>query len=283
MSKEKVLAIEPYELQKLISSQREDSYIIIDVRQPEEYTTDHIPGSLHIPLPELENNLQAIPENQDLIFYCRSGRRSLAGATLVTDRKEHSHKRILNLQGGIMAWNGKKLEGMPKFQVIDPKAKFEEILYQAINMEKGAWIYYTRLAHHFSYLTLASTITQLADMETKHAQTIYEILSSKRPELQPFEKLFEELAGDIIEGGESLEELLKRISEIEEGGCLTLAEIALDIEYTAYDLYRTLGNLAQEKDQQWAFFQLAEQEKGHIRILAKGLPECVSQEFKQNT
>ncbi len=280
MSEDQVQTIPPEELQKLISSKSEDSYTIVDVRQPEEYTEDHIPGALHIPLPELENSLQQIPQDQDLIFYCRSGRRSLAATALVQDTDRHIHGRIMNLQGGILAWNGKKLEGMPKFHVIDPESEYDHILYQAINMEKGAWIYYTRLAHHFSYLNLASTITQLADLETKHAQTIYEILARTKSGLQPFEKLFEELAGDIIEGGETLENLLRRISEMKEGDSLTLAEIALDIEYTAYDLYRSLSNLAQDEDQQWAFLQLAEQEKGHIRILAKNLPECLSQKNK---
>jgi rubrerythrin len=118
---------------------------------------------------------------------------------------------------------------------------------------------------------------QLADMETKHAKTIYQFLARSQSQLQPFESLFEDLAGDIIEGGESIENLLGRIREIEQGGCLTLAEIALEIEYTAYDLYRGLANRTVDNDQQTTFIHLAEQEKGHIRILAKGLPECLDE------
>ena len=72
-------------LATLIETQDETTYIIIDVRQPQEYHHGHIPGAMFLPLLELESKLFDLPSSRDLIFYCSNGGRSLAAATLVID------------------------------------------------------------------------------------------------------------------------------------------------------------------------------------------------------
>jgi phage shock protein E len=55
------------------------TYTIIDVREPEEYATGHVAGSLNIPPSELMQDapqLGAIPKDTDIIVYCRTGSRS---------------------------------------------------------------------------------------------------------------------------------------------------------------------------------------------------------------
>lgn len=55
------------------------SKLIIDVREPYEFATGHVPGALNIPPAELMNGakeLENIPKDTELVLYCRSGARS---------------------------------------------------------------------------------------------------------------------------------------------------------------------------------------------------------------
>lgn len=53
--------------------------ILIDVREPEEYTRGHVRGALNIPPDELmadSSKLKNIPKDARIILYCVSGSRS---------------------------------------------------------------------------------------------------------------------------------------------------------------------------------------------------------------
>ena len=65
---------------------RAEDYILLDVREREEYNAGHIPGAILIPYTELETRAEAeLPQKDQLILvYCRSGRRSkIAAETLL--------------------------------------------------------------------------------------------------------------------------------------------------------------------------------------------------------
>jgi sulfur-carrier protein adenylyltransferase/sulfurtransferase len=46
-----------------------DAYTLLDVRQPGEYESEHIPGSKLIPLPELGDRLNEIDPHKPTIVY----------------------------------------------------------------------------------------------------------------------------------------------------------------------------------------------------------------------
>ena len=56
----------------------EKSYIILDVRRPDEYAEGHIPGAINVPNEEIGTaEIAELPDKSQLILvYCRSGRRS---------------------------------------------------------------------------------------------------------------------------------------------------------------------------------------------------------------
>ena len=81
---------------------KEEGFIILDVRTQEEYDQGHIPGAILIPDYEIEEKAEQVLRDKDqlLLVYCRSGRRSkLAAEALValgyTNIKEF---------GGIIDW-----------------------------------------------------------------------------------------------------------------------------------------------------------------------------------
>ncbi len=89
------------EVQKRINQ----NTLLVDVRPPEEYNGDlgHIPGSRQITLgKDLKNFLEGHDRNEEIIFVCRSGRRSEEAAKLGLDLGFQS---VANLSGGMIRWN----------------------------------------------------------------------------------------------------------------------------------------------------------------------------------
>ncbi len=62
--------------------QKEENYIILDVRRPDEYGEGHIPGAINVPNEDIgTEEISELPDKAQLIFvYCRSGRRSKEAA-----------------------------------------------------------------------------------------------------------------------------------------------------------------------------------------------------------
>ncbi|MGH2378473.1 MAG: rhodanese-like domain-containing protein [Candidatus Limnocylindria bacterium] len=56
---------------------------IVDVREPLEWTTGHVPGALLIPLGELRDSLHSIPRDRPVITICEAGIRSCTAASLL--------------------------------------------------------------------------------------------------------------------------------------------------------------------------------------------------------
>jgi rhodanese-related sulfurtransferase len=57
------------QLRAYMAEHGEETYEIIDVRQPVEYHKEHIPGARLLPLGELSCRLTELPEELDIIFY----------------------------------------------------------------------------------------------------------------------------------------------------------------------------------------------------------------------
>jgi len=196
---------------------------------------------------EFESSLFGLPPDQDLIFYCSNGARSMVAATLALDA-EVTKRGIYELAGGIMNWYGQTLAESPRVCVFDTTKGINDLLYTAMNLEKGAWRFYAAVAKRHETEPFAETFEVLAKAENTHAQTIYGIWASHTAEPPTFEDLFAGLSGDILEGGETLETVLDRVRSLTDRTCLNLIELALRIEYSALDLYRTMAEQTLEPE-----------------------------------
>ena len=73
------------------------SKVVIDVRTSEEFATGHVEGAINIPYDTIKPNLPAlakISKNENILLYCRSGRRSAIAMQSLTQLGYH------NLQNG---------------------------------------------------------------------------------------------------------------------------------------------------------------------------------------
>lgn len=79
--------------------------VVIDVREPEEYDQEHIPGVPLIPLSSLQgDDIPPLdnPNKLPIVVHCRSGKRSFDACRLWLG--EDPDLDIANLEGGIVAW-----------------------------------------------------------------------------------------------------------------------------------------------------------------------------------
>jgi rhodanese-related sulfurtransferase/DNA-binding HxlR family transcriptional regulator len=56
---------------ELLTRLAEGDVVLVDVRPAEEYSAGHIEGARSIPLEELERRLAELPEDQEIVAYCR--------------------------------------------------------------------------------------------------------------------------------------------------------------------------------------------------------------------
>lgn len=80
--------------------------IVVDVREDEERAAGRIPGSEHVPLGELGERIEDLPEDKEVVLVCRSGSRSSMAAAALAE----AGYRVSNLEGGVKAW---VTEGLP--------------------------------------------------------------------------------------------------------------------------------------------------------------------------
>ena len=89
--------------------EEESSYIILDVRTPEEFADKHIPGAINIPNETI--SMEEIPELPDkdqlILVYCRSGNRSKQASEKLVAL---GYTNIVEF-GGINDWPGETVTG----------------------------------------------------------------------------------------------------------------------------------------------------------------------------
>ena len=270
---------EPYQdisverLREYMVRRQEDEYVLVDVRQPDEYVQGHIPGAVLIPLAEIPKRLDELPVDKDVVVYCRSGKRSKAAALFISSRP-YVAGTVFNMSGGILAWNGHLLPAMPNLKAFDLSGDEKAILHRAMDLERGADRFYTALRERFQTQPWAEGLVALAGAEESHAHLIYTHWAPLVNDPPPFEQLYDTLPGDIVEGGYSCEAMLTMLAQQAEPTCRMVLEMALTVEYAAYDLSRNVAHRFQDSPLARVFNSIAEAEKQHMHLVAQALSLC---------
>lgn len=77
-----------------------NQFVLVDVRQPEEYQAGHIAGAKLIPLGELPRRLKDLPKNKEIALVCATGNRSGTAAKMMLE----AGLNAFNVPGGMLAW-----------------------------------------------------------------------------------------------------------------------------------------------------------------------------------
>ncbi len=264
--------INPEELRRYINNHNETDYLLVDVRQPGEYEEGHIPGARLLPLPELVRKMDTLPQGLDLVFYCHSGARSMAASVIAEE--EFGTTGIYNLNGGILSWDGAVAENPPQVRIFDKQAAPEELYMTAMNLERGAMNFYMTVDMRYGGETWSDVFGRLAEAEIGHALAVYRLWRKGRAGVDDFDTVFTGLSGNVLEGGMTLAEALDKAAAAGGRTCVHLMELALHIEYSAFDLYRAMADQAESPEAREAFLKIAQAEKSHMNILIDALGTC---------
>ena len=103
------------ELKQLLDSGADD-FLLIDVRNPHEYEIAKIPGSVLIPLPDIEQGkgieqVKELLNSHRLIAHCKSGMRSGKALGILKEAGISG----TNVKGGILAWSREIDASVPEY------------------------------------------------------------------------------------------------------------------------------------------------------------------------
>jgi rhodanese-related sulfurtransferase len=79
---------------------QEQKPIVIDVRKPGEFESEHIADALNIPLDYLNNHLAEVPKEGEVYLHCAGGYRSMIAASIL---KSRGWDNMIDVQGGFKA------------------------------------------------------------------------------------------------------------------------------------------------------------------------------------
>jgi rhodanese-related sulfurtransferase len=86
---------------------QEGRMLLVDVREPNEIAIERYPDAVVVPLSSFDPKLIPDPQGKQVVFACRSGRRSVTASLAA---QEQGYAYAAHLAGGILAW---KAAGLP--------------------------------------------------------------------------------------------------------------------------------------------------------------------------
>jgi len=91
---------------------RGDQVVIVDVREPQEFQINRLPGSILIPLGDLPKRYVELDPNTNIVTQCKSGMRSAKAQDFLRSK---GFTRVRNLTGGVLGWIDQVDPTQPKY------------------------------------------------------------------------------------------------------------------------------------------------------------------------
>ncbi|WP_462321902.1 MBL fold metallo-hydrolase [Halochromatium sp.] len=88
-----------HELRRALDKDRD--LLVLDVRQPAEWSAGHIPQARHITGAEIVKRVDELPKDRPIASICGSGYRSSVAASVL---KARGHREVYNVLGGMTGW-----------------------------------------------------------------------------------------------------------------------------------------------------------------------------------
>lgn len=102
--------VSPAELDERLK--RGEQVLIIDVREPQEYSIAHIEGTRLLPLSRFPDWAETLNPDDEIVFMCHHGIRS---AQVCAFLARQGFGKLHNLEGGIDAWSTEVDANVPRY------------------------------------------------------------------------------------------------------------------------------------------------------------------------
>lgn len=258
------------EAKAFIHSQSTDSYRLIDVRQPEEYNKEHLPGAELVTLGDLTSGRGKLEKDKPLLLYCSTGSRSKAAAQWLVGQ---GYLNVWNIEGGISNWTADKAFGHFELNLnlLKPNAEFPDAISMAYAMEEGLRQFYLELARETPDEVYKRLYRKLSAFEVEHKRELaqkYEITQGK----ELIQKEVMEHHGQIMEGGGYADiTLIKTLAATD--NAMDVFSLAMAFETQALDFYARLAMVSDNPEVKQFFLEMADAEKKHLAYVTREMDQ----------
>lgn len=101
---DEVINLTPQEVDEGVRAGR---FLLVDVREPNETAVERYPDAVLVPLSSFDPSQIPDPQGKEVVFACRSGRRSITASVAAQDAGYPFNR---HLAGGLLGW---KAAGLP--------------------------------------------------------------------------------------------------------------------------------------------------------------------------
>ena len=185
---------------------------------------------------------------------------------MLTDR---GFKKVINMAGGIKAWNGNKAVGPEDtgLYLFTGAETLPQVLIVAYSLEKGLQDFYLSMTERVSGAAVKNIFAKLAGIETIHQERL---LTEYRRETGTYLSQEEFETTQVIgamEGGLTTEQYLELYDpDLEDE--TEVVSLAIAIEAQALDLYQRTADRSKAEAVRLALMRIADEERAHIKQLA---------------
>ena len=197
------------------------------------------------------------------------GGRSRVAAQLLSGK---GFSQVLNVSGGIKAWNGIKAAG-PKelnLDLISGEESPLQMISIAYRMEENLGGFYRAAVDMTDDDDLADLLNHLAGIEDKHKADLLNMAAEPLDE----SAIQSELPDRLIEGGFDSRTLLDDNRSYLDSTTAFL-DLAMMLEAQALDLYHRFADKSIQEKTRNILFQIASEEKAHLASLGKLLDKKI--------
>jgi len=102
--------IKPEDLRQKIEAK--ETFVLLDVRRPDEVAIAVLPDATHIPIEEIEERVGELDADAETVVYCHHGVRSLSVTVYLRNR---GFRKVTSLAGGIDLWSQRIDPSVPRY------------------------------------------------------------------------------------------------------------------------------------------------------------------------
>jgi rhodanese-related sulfurtransferase len=261
-------SLTPSQVQVYLKNHRADTYQLLDVRQPVEYEREHLPGAILLPVKELIFRVGELDPHMTTLVYCSNGVRSKPACQFLL---AHDFQKVLNLAGGIRAWNGIRLSGTEARGVeFFASGEFEDAFQMAYRMEAGLKQFYLVMAEKVDVLEQQALLVHMASFEDGH---MAKLRHQHREGVASIPEKRDTVS--FMEGGFDKEKTLGAYASYIES-MEDIIHLGMMFEMQAYDLYSRLARKEENPRTREFYYHMAEEEKLHLGQLSRELDKILA-------
>lgn len=104
--------LSPTQLKQWRDDKQRAQPLLLDVREPWEFATCHIPGSISMPMRSVPARYAELNRDSDVVVICHHGARSFQSGLFL---EQMGFGSVTNLQGGVATWAQDVDPAMPRY------------------------------------------------------------------------------------------------------------------------------------------------------------------------